>query len=212
MPLIAKRKLGKLASLYLWEITETEEELREAVFLHPSDAQKFSGIRNHKKKMEFLALRRLLDNCFDELPEVHYHESGKPFLKNGFKLSMSHCFPYAAAIISKDLDVGIDLEVYRESFKRVAPKFMSSTELKAINPGTEVQQLIHFWGAKEVMVKITGNRRFHFKTQLKVAPFLFRQRQKTRGLIFNGDGQNPQRVKLYFEQLKELHLSYGWLD
>jgi len=209
MPLIAKKKMGSLVHVLLWNITEKQDELLEQTIMHASDALKYSSLHNPKKQKEFLALRHCLKAFFNEAPEVFYHDNGKPFLKNGFQISMSHSYPYAAVILSPVLEVGIDIEVHRESFKRVAPKFMSEVELKGLTEKYEVPQLIHFWGAKEVMVKITGNRKHHFKSHLKVAPFRFRKKQKTEGLIYENDQR--KKVQLYFETFDDLHISYGWL-
>ena len=209
MPLIAKKKLGPVAELLLWKITEDEEQLRADIFLHPSDQRKFSGIKNPRKKMEFLALRQCLRCYFGEPPEVFYRESGKPYLQNGYQLSMSHAYPYAGIILSRQCQVGIDLETERENFRRIAPRYMSEVENRSLQEDTALAQMIHYWGAKEVMVKITGNRRLHFRSQLRIAPFLYRSRQTTTGLIVQELGVRP--VKLWFERHDELYLSYGWL-
>lgn len=85
---------------------------------------------------------------------------------------------------------------------------MREEEQYSVRDETKVEQIIHYWGAKEVMVKITGNRRLNFKKELKVAPFVHTAFSETTGLIRTKD--YTKRVKLYFKTIDNLHLSFGW--
>lgn len=208
MPLLKTLQIGTVATIILWKIEEQEEQMLDEIILHGSDKKKYGSIRNPVKKREFLALRCCLKKYFGENPEVRYQESGKPFLQNGKFISFSHTHGYAGMIISEKLPVGIDLESHRKGVLRIARKFMREEEQYSVRDETKVEQVIHYWGAKEVMVKITGNRRLNFKKELKVAPFVHTAFSETTGLIRTKD--YTKRVKLYFKTIDNLHLSFGW--
>ncbi len=178
------------------------------VILHPSDKAKYEKLNHTGKKCEFLALRLCLREYFGENPPVFYYDNGKPYLEGPHHISFSHTNGFAGMIISRQGPVGIDLEVYRASIKRIAPKFLRKEEASALTPEWEVDQIIHFWGAKEVMVKITGDRRMNFKKHLRVSPFAHQNFQETSGMIRSGSVN--KRIKLYFKTIRDLHISYGW--
>lgn len=208
MPLFRRLNLGEHASIIIWKIEEKVEQMLPLISLHPTDGEKFTKLSHGAKQCEFLALRLCLREYFGHNPPVHYHLSGKPCLKNGKHISFSHTHGFAGLIIGHNGPVGIDLEVYRESIKRIAPKFLRKEEAAVLLPETEVEQIIHLWGAKEVMVKITGDRRLNFKKHLRVSPFFHQAFQETTGLILK-EGLN-KNVQLYFKTLDNLHLTYGW--
>lgn len=210
MPLINRKNVGPQCEVIIWKIEESVDELLDKVAMHDSDFAKFRRLNNEEKQREFLALRCCLADKFGTNPPVFYTKNGKPYLDKTSHISFSHTRGYAGMIISNERRVGIDLEMYRDSFRRIAPKFISDGERKTIQEETETEQLIHYWGAKEVMVKITGNRRHNFKQHLRVAPFIYRPVARGGGMVVTDEAHLP--VQFVFDRIDNLHLTYGWED
>lgn len=208
MPLLKTLNFDPLARVYLWRIEESVEELRNSVMLHPSDLKKYKTLNHRDKQAEFLALRSCLALHFEKNPEVFYKNTGKPYLKSPEKISFSHTRGYAAVIISQQLEVGLDLELYRPGIRQVARKYMREEEKLSIRDTTDVEHLLSYWGAKEAMVKITGNRRLDFMKQLRVKPFSYRDLQMTDGAIYRNGHHKP--VRFIFRRFGEVYITMGW--
>lgn len=208
MALWNHKKLNAPLDILIWKIEESEEELLKGIDLFPRDLKKLEGINHPHKRKEFLALRQCLKHLFNKSQEVAYSENGKPFLKNGPYLSFSHTHGYAALIASSKLNVGIDIEVHRAGIKRIAPKFLRPEEAQSIEEATRVEQTTFYWGAKEVMVKIEGDRRLDFKRELSVDPFQFTSTKETTASYRSRDERKDYKV--HFEHLEPLYLTFGW--
>lgn len=208
MPLFIRKEIDSTATLLLWKITETEQELFHQITLRPSDKERFKRFTHENKRKEFLALRCLLCQYFGVNPEVFYTADGKPYLKNNHFISFSHSRQYAGIIVSKSVEVGLDLELYREGILRIAHKFMRQEEDASINEDTRVAHTTYYWGAKEVMVKITGDRKHNFLTELSVNPFEYSVKTESKGLIKTKT--YSKEVCLYFEKQEDLFITYGW--
>lgn len=208
MPIFARQNPRPDTSIILWKIDENEDYFHQMIALHPSDRQRLQRFSNEKKRKEFLALRCCLKDYFGNNPPVFYTDQGKPYLKNGYFISFSHTTGFAGIIVSKTCKVGIDLELFREGIKRIAHKFMRDEENKTLSKTNEVSHLTHYWGAKEVMVKITGDRRHDFRKELLICPFHYGYPGHTTGIISARDYK--KEVLLFFENIDNLYLTYGW--
>lgn len=208
MALLKTLNFDPVARVYLWKIEESLEDLLQGITLHDSDRQKFETIRHPEKQREFLGLRHCLKAHFGENPPVHYQDSGKPYLEASEFISFSHTHGYSAAIISNGLNVGLDLELYRPGIRKVAPKYMREEEGRTLSESKDVEHLLSYWGAKEVMLKITGNRKLDFRKQLRVNPFHYDVFKQTQGNVYaNGSSMG---VRIYFRELGDLFVTLGW--
>ena len=208
MPLLKILNFEPLAQVYIWKLEETAGQLLDGIELHDSDREKYNILHHHEKRREFLGLRHCLKLHFGENPPVFYQESGKPFLEKNLKVSFSHTKGYSAVIISDQQEVGLDLELYRPGIRKVARKYMREDETKTLRTESEVEHLLTYWGAKEVMVKITGNRRLDFRKELRVEPFSYQPFQKISGSIFKDGQERP--VRIFSQEVGELYVTLGW--
>jgi phosphopantetheinyl transferase len=104
--------------------------------------------------------------------KIVYDEYGKPnmpFYKGNF--SVSHSVDYAAAIVSSDLEVGIDIEKIGDRIKRVAERFLSPEELSWTGSSDPAEKLLICWGAKESIYKIAGKPDADFQKDIRIEPF-----------------------------------------
>lgn len=105
--------------------------------------------RAHEKMISEICLRDLLK---DESLQLLKEESGAPYLSDpGWNISLSHSGPWYAFQISKELQVGVDIQVYKEKgLSKVSSYFVSDRELH-LNLSEENLHLI--WCAKEAVYK-----------------------------------------------------------
>lgn len=162
---------GENTAWALWKIEE--EEFSLAKNLQPYETIPDS-ITHPAKRLEFLAGRCLLKALLENW-SLMYHgltkdPYGKPFLSNHpFHISLSHSYPYVAAIINRTQTAGIDLEQPKEKLLRIAPRVLDKTELE--DAGKDIIKHCIYWCAKESLVKIHGKKDLVFAENLKISPF-----------------------------------------
>ena len=168
MPIVLQKETNDQVMLAVWHITEQFDDLYDNLIGPDQD-----DILDHfveKKKLEMIATRLLLVQLTKEM-RIPYEgiwkdDHGKPHLKNSdVSISISHAFPYAAAIIDRNGPTGIDIELPREQIHRIKHKFLSDNELSAAN---NIDLLTIYWCAKECLYKIYGRKQLIFRRHLYV--------------------------------------------
>lgn len=155
-------------SLFLWDISETKEEL---INLYCADGSVLPAIQDPIRQRHFLASRLLVRSIFPN-HKLEKDAFGKPFLA-GFSggISLSHSHNLAGLLVSPYGTCGLDLEVPESRILRIAPRFCAAEELAFQAPDTQKEALHIIWGAKECMYKAYGRKEVDFRAQLRVAPF-----------------------------------------
>ncbi|WP_321539515.1 4'-phosphopantetheinyl transferase family protein [Flavobacterium piscinae] len=75
-------------------------------------------MKSESHQKGFMAVRMLLQyNGYTDF-DLYYDEFGKPHLKDGVNISISHSFDFSVIILS-DKNVGIDLELRRDLVKKM---------------------------------------------------------------------------------------------
>lgn len=154
-----------------WRVLEDEKSLATVVpFEKVSDA-----IANPFKRLEFLAgrvlIKSLLKNWNVDYNGLTKDEFGKPFLADSdIQISLSHSYPYVAAIIHRHKKVGIDLEQPKDKLLRIAPRVLAERELK--DAGNDIVKNCVYWCAKEALIKIYGKKDLILAKNLLITPFL----------------------------------------
>jgi len=172
----------------LWRITETADVLLEHVkgidTIPPS-------VTNPAKQLEHLAGRTLVSHLMATLGMTYQGLRKDPFGKpytigyDHVHLSVSHSYPYVAAIVDKIQTVGIDLEQPKAKLLRVAPRVLSPAELAYA--GTDPVKHCVLWCAKEALIKIYGKKDLTLAQNLQVDPFVLAQKGHILGrIIVNG--------------------------
>jgi 4'-phosphopantetheinyl transferase len=153
-----------------WRILEEEPTLTKILpFEKISDA-----IINPLKRLEFLSgrvlIQSLLKNWGVEYAGITKNIFGKPFLLDSdIHLSLSHSYPYVAAILHRKNEVGIDLEQPKEKLLKIAPRVLAAAEMK--DAGSDVVKHCIYWCAKESLIKIYGKKDLVFARDLLITPF-----------------------------------------
>jgi len=170
------------SDLRVWRIEETEDWFTAQV---PTGASP----GHPQRRLQHLAGRFLLAQADPSFPyaELQVNEQGRPFLPDGSRqFSISHSGNLAAAILSRDRGVGVDLEFITPRVLKVAPRFLGNAERSWIagypgmtDPvtnlfsGPEAMRLCTLlWSAKESAYKWLGLPGIDFATDLDIEPFV----------------------------------------
>lgn len=163
----------------IWHI---EEE--EAFF---SSSLGFGSDRKHpKRRLEHLAGRFLLRQLRSDFPfdKMITGAQGKPELSDKSSyFSISHSFPYAAAIISPKRSVGIDIQMYVEKIGRLQDKFLSVTEQELTR--NDIQKITLTWAAKEAVFKYYGLGSVDFKSDMPIQGISWNEHNAEISMLLN---------------------------
>lgn len=195
MPLIKEKEFENKSRLCVWEISEPVEELLRT-FANGVLEHEFSRLKTEKRRREFLAARNALHVLSPNF-QLEKDKNGRPFFTNSKQqLSISHADGWAAAIVGTE-PLGIDIENYREKIIRVAPKFMSATDMEFLMALGEVEAYTLLWSIKESVFKRFSNFHLDFKKEMQLAmPVLKREGNLKVNLRKNG---LPEQIEVGYE-------------
>jgi phosphopantetheinyl transferase len=92
-------------------------------------------------------------------------EHDKPQIPgNQYHFSVTHSFPYVAAVVSTLGPVGIDLQCWHTSILKLQHKFLTPAEQLICGP--DPQRITLAWCAKEAAYKYQGKRGIEFRDHL----------------------------------------------
>lgn len=171
MPLYQK-KTDEGALLGIWQIRETENELKDLLYDASVYEEQLQVFSNEKRRLEFLAVRVLIRELTGGQKCVGYEASGKPYLLDrSYQISISHTAGYAAVILHPHRPVAIDIERRSDRVMRVKEKFMNERELAGTDPLHPLCYTLICWSAKETLFKISNISEVDFRTHLHLTPF-----------------------------------------
>ncbi len=178
MPLIFQKYLEQHdCHIAVWQKSEEDCFFMNSMVLSESE-KKAIELMNPHRKQEWLCSRFLLKHLLSGKEFNLYKDGfGKPFLENSnYFISLSHSNNRAAAIVSKHL-VGIDIQKEEKKISKLYPKFISQTEIQAIDDKHYFESYHIFWGGKEAMYKAYGKKSLDFKKHMHVFSFKYYQEE-----------------------------------
>ncbi len=193
------------STVAVWHITETEAELLVLAQLNAAETTRYQELKREKRRKEWLATRALLNAVLqDEDAKIIYTPEGKPELTSGSKISISHTPNYAAIIINREAEVGIDIQVHKDNILKACHLFMSYEELEQLRPNNELEQLHLYWCAKEALYKLAADTSLNIFSHISIEPFDLLHTKNLQGLV------TPLGLKaaLEFEITKNYYLVY----
>jgi len=199
VPVFFQHQINANTRLGVWKIEEGEDFFKGNVPLHRDVTHPF-------KRLQHLAGRFLLQYLFPDFPYdlIRIADTRKPFLPNeAYHFSISHCGDYAAAIVSRENRVGVDIEMPVEKILRIRHKFVSEAEDSILDPEQSfpvinaedfpVVSTTILWSVKEAVFKWYGDGGVDFREDSRVLRFHPLQ----------------EKVSLYFSKKDaELDISY----
>jgi len=167
MALFYTQSIDEATKLAIWKIEEPESFFLEKVPLSRE-------ITHPAKRLQHLAGRFLLQYLYPDFPIrlIQIADTRKPYLpEDPYHFSISHCGSYAAAIVSTEKRVGIDIEQPTGRILRIMNKFLGENEISLIVPHN-TDQLVKmgtlFWSVKEAMFKWYSHGEIDFKDHLQL--------------------------------------------
>jgi len=163
VPLYKTITVSKATKVYIWKVTESESELSKNIQLTQHCKNRMLGMKSEMHRRAFLSIRHLLKVANYEDKHLIYNEFGKPHLRDGNHISISHSHNFTAIIISSNIEVGIDIEKQRDKILRIAYKFTPIEEYRTLaNTDAIIRKLTAVWGSKESLYKIYAQQGLSF--------------------------------------------------
>lgn len=195
MPLVYQQNINLTTKLGVWHIIE-----QETFFLQKVQVQR--NIHHPQKRLQHLAGRYLLQTLFPNFPHqlILVADTKKPFLVNDpFHFSISHCESYAAAIVSTDSRVGIDVEVFSTKPMLLVHKFLNDWEQQLFLNNTNTVSLPTLytcaWSIKETLYKWYGAGSVDFKKHLHINTVVFNDNEGLANCTFLKEANIPIQVR-----------------
>jgi len=171
MPLYKSIEVNSQTNVKIWHIKESLDQLKLKTELKDENLNRLSSMKSDIRKKEFLSVRLLLKSFGFSDYDLTYDDFGKPILKNGCFISITHSVDYSAVAISK-FPIGIDIEKKRDKILKIASKFIGFEANYLINKNHfYLRNLTIIWVIKEALYKLYSKPGISFKNQLLVIPF-----------------------------------------
>jgi 4'-phosphopantetheinyl transferase len=207
MPLLKTINCNPTTEILLWKITESLAELSAEVTLNPKNQQRFNGMKSELHQRAFLSVRKLLQLKGYTDFDLEYDQFGKPHLKDGKHISISHSHEHATIIISDEI-TGIDIELQRDKIIRIADKFVEP-EWEFLDKENQeyIRKLTVIWGVKESIFKIRNEAGISFKDHIHVHPFEIKDQLGVADLHFQN---SIFQFKYHFIEIDNFTLVYAF--
>jgi len=205
MPLYKTIKPNNYTSIYVWKIEEPFHKLSKNIPLTNRSKKRVLSMKSELHQCGFLSVRHLLNKADYTDFDLYYTDNGKPHLKDGKHISITHSFTFSAIIIS-DFEVGIDIEKNREKIKIIQHKFVNFEKGFIHEDDDYIEQLTVIWGAKESLYKIYPFGGLTFKNDIDINSFQITDKKTTGFIKIKGWDKN---YDIRFEQLDGFTLVYA---
>ena len=172
MPFFKEILLPNNTSVYLWKINEEISDLKQHLLLTEISTNRLAKMKSESHIKGFLAVRKLLNVIDYTDSDLYYDSFGKPLLKNGKNISISHSHELACIIIS-DNKVGIDIELKSERIlKNISLLFNEDFILNTKeNKETTITLTTFGWAIKEALFKLIPENDVSFRDNISIQPF-----------------------------------------
>lgn len=199
MPLYKTIIENSQTTVKIWKIEESYGALLSPITLKPESALRLSGMKSELHQRGFLSVRHLLAAFGYTDADLFYDVNGKPHLKDGKHISITHSFTFSAVIIS-DNEVGIDIEKQRDKIQRIASKFVDyEFEYLKEDDTDYINRLTVIWGVKESLYKLFATPGMLFKKHFLVIPFCMKDLETVAWIDYNGLKKRYNTKFLEFE-------------
>jgi 4'-phosphopantetheinyl transferase len=165
MALYKEWNIGDHGLAAIWKVEEPESFFKERTGIEPD-------MKNEKRRIEHLAGRFLLKHLEEDFPlwNIGKDQHDKPRIDNNrFFFSISHSWPYIAAVIDPYNEAGIDIQTWHPNIERIQHKFLSPGEQQLFHNNSRLLTLA--WCAKEAAYKWNGKRGVDFIDHLPISFF-----------------------------------------
>jgi 4'-phosphopantetheinyl transferase len=206
MPLHSIINLDSSTKIYIWKISETFDALFSKTILNENSQIRLQSMKSEVHKRGFLSVRKLLLVAGYTDFDLHYDESGKPNLIDGYEVSISHSHEFATIIISNK-SVGIDIEIQKEKILKIASKFMDTLHLENLSHEDQIKKATIIWGIKEAIFKIKNQKGISFPDHIFESEFKLKDHKASAQLRFENKIEN---FEIHFKEIESYILVWGY--
>ncbi|MDO7170985.1 4'-phosphopantetheinyl transferase family protein [Mariniflexile sp. AS56] len=206
MPLYKTITPNSQTVVKIWKITESFDELIQAVSLKPESLQRVLAMKSELHQRGFLSVRRLLKEFGYADADLFYDENGKPHLNDGKQISITHSFHFAGVIISDSI-IGIDIEKQRDKITVIAHKFIDyeGSYLNKKAPDY-IKKLTVIWCIKESLYKLFATPGLSFKKHCLVIPISDNELETIAWVDYK---TKKQRYQIQFLEFEDFTCAYA---
>ena len=199
MPLYKTITINPATTVYIWKIEEGFDTLSRNIKLTDHCQQRVDGMKSELHRRGFMSVRHLLAEAGYVDHDLYYDAQGKPHLKDGKHISITHSFIFSGIIVS-DQEVGIDIEKQRDKILRIANKFTPIEEYSTLaNADAIIRKLTIVWGAKESLYKLYAQEGLSFLKHIDVQDFYFDHAKTTASVTYEATMSTYDIFFLEFE-------------
>ena len=200
MPIYKTITVSPTTKVYIWKVTESEAQLGINVELTAYCQNRMDGMKSEDHRRAFLSIRHLLAEAGYTDFDLVYDDFGKPHLKDGNYISITHSHNFTGIIVSETDEVGIDIEMQRDKILRIAHKFTPIEEYRTLaNTEAIIRKLTIVWGAKEALYKIYAQQGLSFLKHINVMDFAFEDTRTVAEITYKGQKSHYEIAFLEFE-------------
>ena len=193
MGLLYSRELDNGATISIWEIVESEEELLNLCSIPNDEIEELQLTKSVARRREKLAVRALLNELFDGKVYLGHHDNGRPFLQNSLtEISISHTNRYVCVLTHPEESVGVDIESLNRDFSAVEMKALSIEEIENLSEKSRNLHLAIHWSAKEAIYKRMSLSDVDFSKQIEIKRFTPRESGEIDAVFITRDGQEME--------------------
>lgn len=182
MSLFKSIRVNPTTKVLIWKIEEDEQSLKLGINLTANCVARLSTMKSELHRRGFLSVRQLLLKAGYRACDLYYDSYGKPHLRDGKQISITHSFNYSAIIVSDTIKVGIDIEKQRNKIGFIAEKFIGYEF--AYLEKEMIRELTVVWCIKESLYKVFATHGMSFKQHTKVIPFDIKQKNTQAWIIY----------------------------
>jgi len=177
MPLYKSITVNSQTTVKIWKIEESYNALMAPLHLKPESLERVLGMKSQLHHRGFLSVRHVLHEFGYTDQDLYYDINGKPHLKDGKHISITHSYIFSGVIVS-NVAVGIDIEKQRNKIAVIAKKFVDyeSQYLDELN-AEYIRKLTVIWGIKESLYKLFTTPGMLFREHFLVIPFELEDRE-----------------------------------
>ena len=199
MPLYKTITPNSQTTVKIWKITESYDDLMKPLTLKSESLERVLGMKSEMHQRGFLSVRHLLHSFGYTDEDLYYDEFGKPHLKDGKYISITHSFTFSGVVVS-DQKVGIDIEKRREKIGIIAHKFVDY-EFDYLEKEAEdyIRKLTVIWCVKESLYKLFAMQGMLFRQHFMVIPFMLEDKETVSWIDFKERKYRYQAQFLEFE-------------
>lgn len=207
MPLYKTITVDPGTKVFIWKVEEPLEILSKGIVLTSHCRNRVDHMKSELHRRGFMSIRHLMAEAGYVDEDLYYDALGKPHLRDGRNISITHSFNFTGIIVS-DRKVGIDIEKQRDKILKIASKFTPLEEYHTLaNEEALVRKLTIVWGAKESIYKMFAEPGLGFLQHINVTDFDFDAGQTTAQVSFHGA---TYLYEVEFLEFEGFTCVYGW--